>query len=83
MVLVLCNNKDVHRRHGNDHPSPGDQDHYIQPLMVLLPIFKFISMFSILIGVVACNDTGAPNIAILKYNTMLYVTSETIFWTVL
>jgi hypothetical protein len=83
LVAVVANNKKVQRRLGNDHPSPGDQDHYLQPLMVLLPIFKFISMFSMLMGIVACNSPGAPNIAILKYNTMLYITSETIFWTVL
>jgi hypothetical protein len=83
VIAVVVNNKSVRRRLGTDAPSPGDQDHYLQPLMVLLPVFKFISSFSMLMGIIACNQPGAPNIAILKYNTMLYITSETIFWTVL
>ena len=82
LIAVVVNNKSIRRRLGND-PSPGDQDHYLQPLMVLLPIFKFISIFSMLMGIIACNASGTPNIAILKYNTMLYITSETIFWTIL
>lgn len=49
----------------------------------MLPCFKFVSMFSMLMGVLACNSDGQLNIAILKYNTMLIITSETIFWTVL
>lgn len=51
--------------------------------MIILPIFKSISTFSMLMAIVACNSDGVPNVSILKYNTMLYITSETIFWTIL
>ena len=49
----------------------------------MLPIFKFAYMFSTLISVLACNSTNQINIAVLKYNTMISITSETIFWTTL
>lgn len=83
MIMIAVNNKRVHNRYGiNDH-SPGDQDNYLMPLMILFPIFKFVSMFSMLMAIMVCNSTGTPKYSILKYNTMLYAGSETIFWTFL